>query len=426
MHGSEVPTWQNVNVLKSLPACKKAENADRECLREVGRLFARTEYLPIRLLGRGGMGEVYAAEHKATKERLAIKLLRKEFAGRVDLVERMRIEANALQVVRHPNVVRGRASARSIGGRPFVVMERLVGHTLEDELRIRGALPFVEAIEVTSELLAALEAVHAAGVIHRDIKPENLMLCRNGGRWVVKLIDFGVARITDEGRREHAHLGPPTAAGTRLGTPGYCAPEQSRGDPIDTRADLYSVGVVLYRFLAGRRPPTEPAEPAARARAMRSLRGVATSPPSVHARQPIPPHLDHVVLKALSECPQDRYSDAAAFRRELASVVAVDSSTTTLPRTARSLYMPWTSPRPAMNSVRLASSCAVGPWGWRSGSDTTRARPAPTRRCRCHECPCSRPRLPPNSTDPIRLIEVVLSAAVFAVVVSIFALWWAR
>ena len=169
----------------------------------------------------GRHGEIYEAEGPGG-ERVVVKLLRRELAKQADMIDRMRVEAQALLTLSHPNIVQAAAFATAPDGRPYLVLERLTGRTLQDELVTRGALPVLEAIGYVRQLLAGLRAVHDAGIVHRDIKPENLMLCRQPGKaTVLKVLDFGVAKIT-EGAIRASGLVPlayPTMAGACVGTP---------------------------------------------------------------------------------------------------------------------------------------------------------------------------------------------------------------
>ena len=208
--------------------------------RRIGR------YRVLDEIGEGGMGRVLLAEDEALRRKVALKTLK-----RTDRSSRRRFlrEARAAARVNHPNV----CPIFEVGqerGRPFLAMELLAGETLASRLR-RGPLPHAEALDVAEDVLAALAALHDAGVVHRDLKPSNIFLTPHGAR----LLDFGVAReLPADVARGLATTTDDTRPGLIIGTPGYMAPEQVLGKTADARADLFSAGVVLYEALAGRRP----------------------------------------------------------------------------------------------------------------------------------------------------------------------------
>jgi len=204
------------------------------------RLVDRFEVGPI--IGRGGMGTVHRGLDRETAATVAIKFVRMDDP---DIASRFDREAAVLARLDHPHIVRHVAHGRADDGRGFLVMEWLEGRTLEDVLH-DGALSLRDAVRVTAQLCHAVTSTHAEGLVHRDIKPANLLLIGADGR-TVRLIDFGIARGVED-----RHL---THTGLVMGTPGYIAPEQIRGaSQVDARADLYAVGVLLFRCIAGRMP----------------------------------------------------------------------------------------------------------------------------------------------------------------------------
>jgi eukaryotic-like serine/threonine-protein kinase len=275
---------------------------------------------PVRL-GRGAMGEVLEAEHVALGKRVAVKLLRAELAANPDVVDRLRLESQIARIV-HPNLV----SITDVGctpeGRPFLVMERLTGHTLRAELTNRGHLPIGEAIDLVRQLLAGLGALHRAGIVHRDVKLENLFLCEpiDGGGRTLKLLDFGVAKVID------ARLCPDTPAplalatreGVAVGTPRYIAPEVALGGPVRPCADVYAAGMVLYMLVAGRDPFHELRDFLSLIRAHAT---VDPCPPSTLAPQPVSPAVDAVILKAIARRTDDRFNSAAELAEALSAMV---------------------------------------------------------------------------------------------------------
>lgn len=252
------------------------------------------------------MGEVLLAEHLALKKEVVVKLVHAELVG-PELVERMRVEAQILASLRHPGIVDVTDLGETRHGRPYLVMERLHGRTLGEEVEARGGLPLPEAVDIVCQVLDALEAAHAAGVVHRDVKADNVFLhrARKDDKTVVKLLDFGVAKILAGGK------GPlpsrfPTEEGVVMGTPRFCSPEQALGRrDIDHRADIYAAGALLYYLVTGYRLFAEKA----------SLVDLLTAHARETPRLPstiagVSAAVDEVILKALAKRPSDRYQSA--------------------------------------------------------------------------------------------------------------------
>jgi serine/threonine-protein kinase len=264
------------------------------------------------------MGEVVLAEHLTLGSHVAVKLLHPEHVMRFELKDRMRIEAQACARVRHDNLVFVLDYGETNDCRSFIVMEFLPGCTVGEEIRRRGALPVLEALDVAAQALAGLGAAHAAGLVHRDVKPDNLFLCEPiEGLRRVKVLDFGIAKIVEAGRdpRTPLPLMQPTAEGTTVGTPRYASPEQSRSErDIDARTDVYSLGWVLYGMLTGREPFLEHRSHAALWRAHEHE--MPPLPSSVVAC-PLGGELDRIVMRAIAKRREDRYPTAEAFRTEL-------------------------------------------------------------------------------------------------------------
>lgn len=291
-------------------------------------LLDGTNYRPVAWLGSGSMGEVLEAEHVTLKRRVVVKLLLPAFAADVGMADRLRLEAQAASALSgHPNIVEVLDFGKTPAGRPYLVMERLVGRTLRQELRGRGPLPVAEAVGLVRQLLAGLGAAHRAGLIHRDIKPDNLFLCDRGapGERRLKILDFGIVKVS--AGRGPAPLALPTSEGMAVGTPRFFAPEQAQGRPIDVRADLYAVGCVLFWMLTGRDPFQHRLGlfPLLHAHVNELPR-----PPSALAYQTISAALDRVVLCALAKKPEDRFSSAEAMAAALDAL----SSRAPLPRSS--------------------------------------------------------------------------------------------
>ncbi|MGC4000166.1 MAG: serine/threonine-protein kinase [Anaeromyxobacter sp.] len=197
----------------------------------------------------GGMGAVFRAQHVHLRKQVAVKLLRPELSSAPDLVERFRREAEIASHLEHENIVKVTDFGRSAEGLLFLVMELLEGESLFDRLRREGPMSPDAAVPVLQQICAGLEAAHALGVVHRDLKPENVFLAQcAGGREVTKILDFGIAKLAIPGSPSA------TQAGMVVGTPEYLSPEQAMGVAVDSRADLYTVGILAFRALTGRHP----------------------------------------------------------------------------------------------------------------------------------------------------------------------------
>jgi serine/threonine-protein kinase len=190
-------------------------------------------------LATGGMGAVFRAEHVYMRKELALKVLRPELSASVDIAERFRREAEIAASLEHENIVRVTDFGKSPDGYLFLAMELLEGEGLFDRLRRLGTLPVQDALGFLIQICTGLEAAHARGVVHRDLKPENIFLCAGSanGRTLLKILDFGIAKITDPGVRSD------TQSGMVVGTPEYLSPEQALGAEVDPRADIYSLGL---------------------------------------------------------------------------------------------------------------------------------------------------------------------------------------
>lgn len=283
--------------------------------------FAGTAYRAIRRLGAGGMGEVFVIAHRQLGRELVAKLLHARFSADSQLLDRMRIEAQALGRLDHANIVTVSGFGTASDGRPFIVMELLRGQTLADELAARGRLPLLEAVSLARQLLSALAAAHALGIVHRDVKPENLFIVdQEDGTKLLKVLDFGIARVMPGfSERAPQPLALPTETGLVVGTPRFVSPEGATGARVDQRADLYAAGLVLYTMLAGRGPFDHLTGEAALLNAHVSLRPEA---PSAVASVTLPKALDAIILHSLSKRPDGRFQNAAEFIQRLDQLTA--------------------------------------------------------------------------------------------------------
>jgi serine/threonine protein kinase len=274
------------------------------------------KYYVRSVLGEGGMGTVFEAEHLTLGRSVAVKVLHPKQARKKNAVRRFHQEARAAGAIGHPNICEVYDLGTLDDNSPYLVMERLVGETLADRIASEGGLPFDDTIDILIQVLSGLVAAHEKGIVHRDIKPENVFLTRRVGcPPVVKLLDFGVSKMIvqplDGGRRdEETDL---TRTGMVMGTPYYMAPEQARGDRnLDARVDLYACGVMFYEALTGRRPFT-----AANYQAL-LLQILSTTPrPARDLRPALPGGFDAVLDKAMARSRDDRYRTAADMQRDL-------------------------------------------------------------------------------------------------------------
>jgi serine/threonine protein kinase len=253
-----------------------------------------------RLLGAGGMAEVFEGRDRLLARRVAIKVLQAQFARDPSFLIRFKREAQAAASLSHPNIV-GVYDTGTEDGTHFIVMEYVEGRTLKDVIRAEGPLYPERGAEICADVCSALIAAHARGLIHRDIKPGNVMLTPEGK---VKVMDFGIARATTSETI--------TQTAAVVGTAQYISPEQAQGQTVDYRSDLYSVGCCLYEMLTGTVPFTG-ATPVAIA--YRHVREDPTPPRMLNPDVPAP--LEAICLKAMAKLPDNRYQTAAEMHDDL-------------------------------------------------------------------------------------------------------------
>jgi tRNA A-37 threonylcarbamoyl transferase component Bud32 len=270
------------------------------------------QYRLVKRLGSGGMGEVFLAEHHMMKRPCALKRIRADKAGDPATLARFEREVRATSRLSHPNTIEIYDFGRADDGTFYYVMEYLPGMSLADIVEKHSPMPFGRAIYLLRQACGALAEAHASGLIHRDLKPANIFAARRGGRWdVAKVLDFGLVKDREaeasDPRLSREH--------TVQGTPTYMAPEQVLGRPdMDHRIDIYALGCVAYTVLTGR-PPFDEASGVA---VMVAHAKTPAEPPSKH-RPGLPEDLEQVVLRCLEKSPDDRYPDAIALERALAS-----------------------------------------------------------------------------------------------------------
>jgi eukaryotic-like serine/threonine-protein kinase len=280
---------------------------------EVGQVISG-KYKLVRLLGDGGMGSVYEAEHLGLGTHVAIKVLHGELTRKQGIAERFLQEARVSAQIRSAHVVQVTDVDRTPDGVAYLVMELLQGESLSTVISREKKLPFPTAAEYTLQILQALEAAHALGVVHRDLKPDNVFLTFQGGKPVIKLIDFGIAKLRQSGGTTK-NL---TVAGMLMGTPEYMAPEQAyAADKVDVRADLYAVGVMLYEMLSGQTPVSGD-DP--RVLVLKVERGEVT--PLVHAAPGVRPEVAGFVHRSMAPRPEVRFASATEMRLALEAVLS--------------------------------------------------------------------------------------------------------
>jgi serine/threonine-protein kinase len=288
------------------------------------------KYRVEKLLGQGGMGSVYLAENPDIGRKVAIKLLRAQYADDPETLTRFKNEARAAAAIGHPGIVEVLDMGTTEDGSPYIVMERLVGETLRERLQRERTLPPLEAGVLVARVLDILAAAHDKGVIHRDLKPDNLFLQSDpvGG---LKILDFGISKFKAMGDVQV------TRTNTVMGTPLYMSPEQAKGaKDVNFPSDLYSMGAILYEAMSGQPPfPGESYNEV--------LARVLTEPlRPLHALRPdIPPDLAAALYKLLEKEPHARFSNARAAALALRSTIPVSSGgTSTVPWVTTGAYVP--------------------------------------------------------------------------------------
>jgi len=305
-------------------------------------------------LGEGALSTVYAATHELIDKRVALKVLKQEFVADAEIVERFLREAKAASRLSHVNIISLSDFGKVPGGAPFFVMELLDGRTLSDLLYDGKALPVPEALRLVSEIGQGLAAAHQHGVVHRDLKPDNIGLVRdNEGVEHVKILDFGLAKITQENRKL-------TRAGQVLGTPEYMSPEQASGQAVDLRSDIFALGILLYRLIVGRVPFSG-------ATFMEIISKLLSerpqAPRSLCDAPELTAALEAVILRAMARAPEDRFPTMDAMLEALRQATSglVISVHAAEADNADSNVSTWVDAGPPADALPLLEDHATGP-----------------------------------------------------------------
>ena len=272
----------------------------------------------VQRIGSGGMGSVYKAEQPEMNRFVAIKILHPRYLSRPDLVSRFRREARAMSHLSHPNTARVFLYGQLDDGACYFVMEYLEGRNIAQLVRAEGPMDPMRAIHVMQQVCGALEEAHKQGIIHRDLKPENIFLTSQGG--IIdypKVLDFGLAKVTEREMRPGSLI--LTQEGMVFGTPEFMSPEQARGEKLDGRSDIYSLGVIMYEMLTGKLPfdAKQPMD-------YINLH-MNAQPISLAQRVPgrsFPAGLEDVLMRCLAKRPEDRFQTASQFGEALKAVAS--------------------------------------------------------------------------------------------------------
>ncbi len=331
---------ETVAVVKVCPQCgSEYETGDRFCPRDgsplrpktggdplIGRVVA-DRYLVLARLGEGGMGRVYLAEHVKMTRQCAIKVMNPSLMHDAESLARFAREASSAARILHPNVaaVFDYGEAEKI---VYLVMEYVDGESLSSILSSTGPLDPRRAIDIARQIADGLQAAHELGIVHRDLKPDNVIVARTrAGKETPKVVDFGIAKAVSDSPQDAL-----TRSGLVIGTPEYMSPEQLLGDPVDARADIYSLGCILYQMLTGEQPF------AAESREQMIRRRLHEAPPHVRDVIPeLPRRLDTLIVHMLSRSPAERLASAAEVRDALDPALALngwDPSSIVSPRSA--------------------------------------------------------------------------------------------
>jgi serine/threonine-protein kinase len=335
----------------------------------IGREIDNGEYRIVERIGTGGMGSVYKAEQPSMGRLVAVKVLHPRFANRDDLVSRFRREARAMSQLSHPNTARVYKFGQLDDGAAYFVMDYMEGKNLAHTVRAEGPMDADRALNIMIQVCGALDEAHRAGIIHRDLKPENIFLTQQGGTTdFPKVLDFGLAKVSERQMgRDSMML---TQQGMVFGTPEFMSPEQTLGEKLDRRSDIYSLGLILYELLTGKLPfdAEKPVD------IMRAHVHEAAIP--INQRVPglrFSVDLEEVIAKAVAKKRDDRYETAIDLAQALRGCLK-----NTFASTAARRALPSTPVPAAPGSSRPPERSSGSSGAEKRGSGASRPKPRQT------------------------------------------------
>lgn len=337
---------------------------------DVGQVI-NGKYRVLRLIGDGGMGSVYEANHQVLGVNVALKFLHPELSEEFNLKERFLQEARVSATIRSPHIVRV-LDVDVFGDRPYLVMDLLRGEPLQRRMTQAGRLSVAQTLGYVDQILLGLQEAHDKNIVHRDLKPDNVFITRGQhGEELLKILDFGIAKL----RQDAGAKGNLTQPGAVMGTPEYMAPEQAySADQVDARSDVYSVGVMLFEMLSGKRPvegetPQEIAHKILMGQALR-LDQIAPD---------VPPGLVRVIHTAMEPRPEDRWADARALREALMPFAPVNpyaSTGVSRPLTGQAVPFVQVTKTPRIDGARSESRSLRPPTRVDAGQEQRDSRTA--------------------------------------------------
>lgn len=313
------------------------------------------------LLGRGGMGAVFAARHAFIGNEVAVKVINPEMAMDRSIAERFLREARAAATIDHPNAIRVSDFGRA-GDMLYLVMEFIQGESMKELLQRRHTISANETTKILSQVCAALDVAHSHQIVHRDLKPDNIMLKLDAkNEYIIKVVDFGIAKVKSAEPTDAAL----TSLGTIIGTASYMSPEQCQGIPTDHRSDIYSLGVIAYEALCGECPFT------ASIPMQLIVKHIIEPPPPLRSKNPaVAENIERIVMKALEKQPGNRYNTAGEFAQELSSAAGAVCEVEIRPAT-------FAERRASMRSETIVGGAAGGTMVAPISTPSNAPRPAP-------------------------------------------------
>ncbi len=363
-----------VGVAREQDICERTVIGRRDPL--VGEVFDQRFRIEARIAA-GGFGAIYRATHLRSGHEFALKLLHPNLTSDPRLVARFRREGAALTRLRDPHTITAYELGEADDGTLYIVMELLHGETLYDRYRMRGALPWREVLAIARAVCSSLAEAHALGIIHRDLKPTNIHLePRDNGNDFVKVLDFGIAKILRDSEIDSSDL---TNAGQMIGTLDYMSPEQMVGGLCTATSDIYTLGIVMYEMISGRKPYDD-----ANSAAVALAAVLTTTPERLSVRAMVTPEVDRIVMQCLERQQDDRFQSAVELAATLDDLLLVDDEAVTHMAPARvlaALGPGATLSLPRRSTAALSERPDIGPAAvtpMLSIARAARATPGPT------------------------------------------------